>query len=63
MSKEEWISIAKGGGIAFSAFLATWLSVNVIPRLDESNTGGMLTMAFVSVVINILRKVSLSKPQ
>lgn len=56
MNQEKWISIGKGALIAFGGFAASFLLNDVIPQIDQSNTGGMLAVAVISVLINAIRK-------
>lgn len=56
MSKDKWWSVAKGGLLALSGCVVAWLASDVIPQIDQSNAGGMLAAAAVSVAINLLRK-------
>lgn len=61
MSREQWVSVGKGGLIALGGFVAAWLSTEIIPKIDSSNTGGMLAVAVLSFVINFLRKATTPK--
>ena len=57
MSKSEWLSIAKGAGIAVAGALLTFVAEAVIPAMQASGSATLLTVAVVaSVLVNVARK-------
>lgn len=57
MSREDWISIAKGAAIAASGSLLTFAAAVVIPAMQASGSAGLLTAAAIaSVLVNVARK-------
>jgi hypothetical protein len=57
MSKAEWLSIAKGAGIAVAGALVAFAADFVIPAMQASGSAGLLTAAVVaSVLVNVARK-------
>jgi hypothetical protein len=60
MTREDWISIAKGAGIAIAGALLTFAAAVLIPAMEASGNAGLLALAaFASVAINVLRKLML----
>jgi hypothetical protein len=41
--------------IAVSGFVAAWLSTNVLPQIDQSNTTGIMVFFAVQAVCQFLR--------
>ena len=63
MSREEWLSIAKGAGIAVAGALVAFAADIVIPAMQASGSAGLLTAAVIaSVLVNVARKY-LAVPQ
>jgi hypothetical protein len=57
MSKSEWLSIAKGAGIAVAGALLTFAAEAVIPAMQGSGSATLLTIAAIaSVMVNVARK-------
>lgn len=56
MNRDKWMSIGKGALIALGGFAVTFLANDVIPQIDQSNTSGMLAVAIISILINVIRK-------
>jgi hypothetical protein len=57
MSREDWISIAKGAAIAAGGALLTFAADVLIPAMHASGTPVLLGVAVVaSVAINVVRK-------
>lgn len=57
MDREEWISIAKGAGIAIAGALLTFTADMLIPAMQASGSGTLLAVAvFASIAVNTLRK-------
>jgi len=57
MSKAEWLSIAKGAGIAIAGAVLAFAGDVLIPAMHASGSATLLTVAVVaSVVVNVLRK-------
>ena len=57
MTKEQWLKIAKGAGIAVGGALLTYGSTVLIPSLQELNEPYLLAIAaFLSTAINVARK-------
>jgi hypothetical protein len=60
MKREDWISIAKGAGLAIAGALLTFTAAVLIPAMEASGNAGLLALAaFASVAINVLRKLML----
>jgi len=57
MSKDQWLSIAKGAGIAVSGALLTFAAEMVIPAMQASGSATLLSVAVIaSVLVNVARK-------
>ena len=57
MSKAEWLSIAKGAGIAIAGALLAFAGDILIPAMHASGSATLLTVAVVaSVIVNVARK-------
>lgn len=54
LTKEDWIKIAKGAGIAALGALSTYLTTEVIPNLEGEWTLALFVV--FSTLINALRK-------
>ena len=62
MSREEWVSIAKGAGIAVAGALLTFAATAVIPAMESSGSFVLLSAAAaVSVLVNAARKYLAAK--
>lgn len=58
MTKEQWIKVAKGFGIALAGSALTYLSTTVIPALEGSESATILILVpFLSTAVNVLRKL------
>jgi hypothetical protein len=57
MNREDWLSIAKGAGIAVAGALLAYGSESLIPAMQSSGSAVLLGLAAVtSVAINVARK-------
>jgi len=57
MSKSEWLSIAKGAGIAIAGALLAFAGDVLIPAMHASGSATLLTVAVIaSVLVNVARK-------
>ena len=57
MTKEQWLKIARGAGIAVAGALLTYASSVMIPAMQESGNAVLLAVAaFASVAVNVVRK-------
>lgn len=57
MTRENWIKIATGLGIALAGAAITYVSTVVIPGLKESGDATLLIVAAVaSALVNVARK-------
>jgi hypothetical protein len=57
MSKSDWLSIAKGAGIAVAGALLAYGADFLIPAMQSSNNAVLLAVAAIaSVAINVARK-------
>jgi len=55
MDSSEWKQYGIDFAIAVGAFAATWLSTDLLPKIDQSNTTGMLVATGVVVAVRFLR--------
>ena len=56
MTKEQMMVYARSLAIALVGFALAWVTDNVIPKIDQSNSMGMAMVAFWSVFANFVRK-------
>jgi len=57
MNREDWLSIAKGAGIAVAGALLAYGADFLIPAMQSSGSAVLLGLAAVaSVAINVARK-------
>jgi hypothetical protein len=62
MTREDWISIGKGAGIAVAGAFLTFASTALIPAMQASGSATLLAVAaFASVAINVIRKQVMPK--
>jgi len=62
MTREDWISIGKGAGIAVAGALLTFASTAIIPAMQASGSAKLLAVAAIaSVAINVIRKQVMPK--
>lgn len=55
MDSSEWKQYGIDFAIAVGGFTASWLFTDLLPKIDQSNTTGMLTAAGIVVVVRFLR--------
>jgi uncharacterized membrane protein len=58
MNAEQWKKVAKGAGIAAVGAIAGYVSTVVLPLLENSTGAVALIAPLVSVVVNIVLKMT-----
>ena len=56
LSKDDWIAIGKGAGLAAGGAALVFAISKLTPALDQSTTTGAALAAILAVVLNIARK-------